>query len=213
MWEKYTEAKRKQAHQEALRGSVQESVQSEIKEGKEQMGSLKMELHFLSFYMCREEPQFVEEDIIIKSGFEGLSITTFDNPDSSYSGPFVDREEHMFYTVIPKLEELLPSLYLKKDKSKESPASDEEEFSNDETEMDIEREMKKMDETVTPEEEKPEPVEETKHTSEHISREVSVASITTATQQEKAEILMDRLLQCYSAEEVDKVCVCVWREG
>ena len=213
MWEKYTEAKRKQAHQEALRGSVQESVQSEIKEGKEQMTSLKMELHFLSFYMCREEPQFVEEDIIIKSGFEGLSITTCDNPDSSYSGPFVDREEHMLYTVIPKLEELLPSLYLKKDKSKESPASDEEEFSNDETEMDIEREMKKMDETVTPEEEKPEPVEETKHTSEHISREVSVASITTATQQEKAEILMDRLLQCYSAEEVDKVCVCVWREG
>ncbi len=176
------------------------------------MTSLKMELHFLSFYMCREEPQFVEEDIIIKSGFEGLSITTFDNSDSSYSGPFVDREEHMFYTVIPKLEELLPSLYLKKDKSKESPASDEE-FSNDETEMDIEREMKKMDETVTPEEEKPEPVEETKHTSEHISREVSVASITTATQQEKAEILMDRLLQCYSAEEVDKVCVRVWREG
>ena len=177
------------------------------------MTSLKMELHFLSFYMCREEPQFVEEDIIIKSGFEGLSITTFDNSDPSYSGPFVDREEHMFYTVIPKLEELLPSLYLKKDKTKESPASDEEEFSNDETEMDIEREMKKMDETVTPEEEKPEPVEETKHTSEHISREVSVASITTATQQEKAEILMDRLLQCYSAEEVDKVCVCVWREG
>ena len=79
MWSAYSEAKKTQVHQEALRGSVPEAVNQQVKEGKERMETLKAELHLLSFYMCRDEPEFVEEEIEIKSGFEGLSITTFDN--------------------------------------------------------------------------------------------------------------------------------------
>ena len=43
--------------------------------------------------------------------------------------------------------------------------------------------------------------------SEHVAKEVSVTSLTKATQQEKAEILMERLLECFTSEEVDRVGV------
>lgn len=148
MWSAYSEAKKTQVHQEALRGSVPEAVNQQVKEGKERMETLKAELHLLSFYMCRDEPEFVEEEIEIKSGFEGLSITTFDNTTSNYNGPFADREEHIFYTVVPKLEELLPSLHLKRGKKTDSD-NDSDDVSDSDSEFEdeakIEDEMKRLD--------------------------------------------------------------------
>ena len=148
MWSAYSEAKKTQVHQEALRGSVPEAVNQQVKEGKERMETLKAELHLLSFYMCRDEPEFVEEEIEIKSGFEGLSITTFDNTTSNYNGPFADREEHIFYTVVPKLEELLPSLHLKRGKKTDSDTVSDDVSDSDsefEDEAKIEDEMKRLD--------------------------------------------------------------------
>ena len=226
MWAAYCDAKKTQAHQEALRGNVTEAVIQQVKEGKERMETLKAVLHLLSFYMCRNEPEFVEEEIEIKSGFEGLSITTFDNTTSNYNGPFADREEHIFYTVVPKLEELLPSLHLKKDKNKNKTENanvdvdvndddhanvdDDDSDSEFEDEAQIEDEMKRLDAelpagaAMEAEEEAEEEAVVVHSASEHVAKEVSVASITTATQQEKAEILVDRLLQCFSSEEVDR---------
>lgn len=141
------------------------------------------------------------------------------NSNQNYDGPFTDIEEHRFYTVIPNLQELVPSLYSKKGE-KSIPTSEEnpevgsetvDETVNEtagETMEDMEEEIEAMEQSlqsvVESEEKKDEEIEVA---TPEVSRSVSVSDLKEFSLAERVKILMDRLLQCYSSDDVDRWCL------
>ena len=147
------------------------------------------------------------------------------NSNQTYNGPFADIEEHRFYTVIPNLRDLVPSLYSKKGKKQKATQGSEEpqetsgetvdetpdetiDENNDETPENLEDEIEALDQrlqSVTEEEEKEEetPVAPTLD----VSRHIAVADLKNLSLAEKVDILMDRLLLCYTGDDVDRWCL------
>lgn len=141
------------------------------------------------------------------------------NDRNSYSGPFADVEEEIFYRVVPNLEELVPSLYSKKGKKateetgstessqKDEPAEVVESLTVEEAEM--EAEMEEMEATAV-EEDEGEEIEEVEDvgdlkTTPGMPQSYHLSELKDISIEEKGQILMDRLMGCFSAKEIDDV--------
>lgn len=121
-----------------------------------------------------------------------------------YEGPFADIEEHRFYTVIPDLKELVPSLYSKKkERTVEEDSDDMEEvLSEDAMEREIEAIEARLEEATDEEEESV--VAESQTTSAAGAPTSDLKQLSLA---EKIDLLMEHFLQCYSADDVDRWCL------
>ena len=150
------------------------------------------------------------------------------NDKRAYNGPFADLEEENFYRMIPNLEELIPSLYAKKNKKKEEKVEEEEEKVEEEgiekqqeeeekveeevvekQQEELEKEITAMDENVMKEEEEEEEIEEEEETTIQFNptlvHTIHLQEITNISFQEKSELLMQQLMNCYSSKEIDDV--------
>lgn len=165
-------------------------------------------------YLNHPEPEFelpTEEEE--EEEEKGLLVEK--NDKRAYNGPFADLEEENFYRMIPNLEELVPSLYAKKNKKKEEKVEEEEEEKVEEEEVEkqeeeLEKEITAMDANVMKEEEEEEEEEkEEEETSIQFNptlvHTVHLQEITDISFQEKSELLMQQLMNCYSAKEIDDV--------
>ena len=65
-------------------------------------------------YLNHPEPVFEPPTEEEEEEEKGLLVEK--NDKRAYNGPFADLEEENFYRMIPNLEELIPSLYAKKNK-------------------------------------------------------------------------------------------------
>ena len=71
--------------------------------------------------MNKEKVEYVYEEDEEEEDIPGIIIV--DNKGTQYEGPFASLEEHYFYTDIPNMMDLIPSLY-SKEKSKEEVGND-----------------------------------------------------------------------------------------
>ena len=126
--------------------------------------------------------------------------------EGQYDGPFADLEEHRFYTVIPDLKELVPSLYSKKKEREVEEEEDSEDMedvlSEDAMEREIEAIEARLEETTNEEEETAVDDSQASNASSAPTSELKELSMA-----EKTDLLMEHFLQCYSADEVDRWCL------
>lgn len=156
-----------------------------------------------------EEEETVEDHVMIVER----------NDRDNYSGPFADLEEETFYRIVPNLEELVPSLYTKKGKKqaeetespeasqKEEPIEPAESLTVEEAEM--EAEMEEIEATAVEEDEgeEQEEVEDVGDlkTTPGIPQSYHLSELKDVSIEEKSQLLMDRLMGCFSAKEIDDV--------
>ena len=171
-------------------------------------------------YLNHPEPVF-EPPTEEEEEEEEKGLLVEKNDKRAYNGPFADLEEENFYRMIPNLEELIPSLYAKKNKKKEEKVEEEgiekqqeeeekvEEEVVEKQQEELEKEITAMDENVMKEEEEEEEIEEEEETTIQFNptlvHTIHLQEITDISFQEKSELLMQQLMNCYSAKEIDDV--------
>ena len=164
-------------------------------------------------YLNHPEPVFEPPTEEEEEEEEEKGLLVEKNDKRAYNGPFADLEEENFYRMIPNLEELIPSLYAKKNKKKEEKVEEEEEKVEEEVvekqQEELDKEITAMDENVMKEEEEEEEIEEEEETTIQINptlvHTIHLQEITDISFQEKSELLMQQLMNCYSAKEIDDV--------
>lgn len=211
LWETYSKNYRTRFHEEEFRGYVNNDLEALVQKQSQEMdefqdlygwfADLMDRLNQMVGYLNHAKPEFVME-AMEETVTEATTLTVERNDGLTYNGPFADLEEERFYRVTPNLEELMPSLFLKKKKSVEEE-SEEEKEEEDEKEEWIEREIEAMEEQKEEEEEYEDEEEEERVRSP--THSVPLADIPNLTNQQKCEIVMDRLLDCFSAKEIDEV--------